>query len=308
MARIENVNIDGTDYDVGKIATTSSLGVVQVGEGLSITQAGVLSASGDNTMLVTITEDQTTGSETWTSNYTFAQLAANPMNIRFSTPDHWFCDIQDFSSIVPDSATYYPNNGDYIHWQVIRNSVLYEVYIGPSYEESGQTVTNPAHVGSTRLNNNQVKLVTLPRLSLADYATSIPDNTTITLDIGQQTSLTDNNNVDCEPIGTVYQGSFIVLPVRRRVASGASGYVTEKCLITETSDRESSSVAASYYYRSFWFNGEKYKMTYTSSSGSSYVWTITKVPVGTTYTAGTGINISNGVISCTLADANSVSY
>lgn len=46
MARIENVNIDGTDYDVGKIASTSNLGVVQVGSGLSITSAGVLSATG----------------------------------------------------------------------------------------------------------------------------------------------------------------------------------------------------------------------------------------------------------------------
>ena len=52
MARIENVNIDGTDYDVGKIASASNLGVVQVGDGLSITSAGVLSASssgGDKT-------------------------------------------------------------------------------------------------------------------------------------------------------------------------------------------------------------------------------------------------------------------
>ena len=45
MARIENVNIDGTDYDVGKIATTSALGVVQVGSGLGVTNAGVLSAN-----------------------------------------------------------------------------------------------------------------------------------------------------------------------------------------------------------------------------------------------------------------------
>lgn len=52
MARIENVNIDGTDYDVGKIASTSNLGVVQIGDGLSITSAGVLSATssgGDKT-------------------------------------------------------------------------------------------------------------------------------------------------------------------------------------------------------------------------------------------------------------------
>ena len=46
MARIENVNIDGTDYDVGKIASTSELGVVQVGSGLTISSGGVLSATG----------------------------------------------------------------------------------------------------------------------------------------------------------------------------------------------------------------------------------------------------------------------
>lgn len=45
MARIENVNIDGTNYDVGKIASTSELGVVQVGSGLSISSGGVLSAT-----------------------------------------------------------------------------------------------------------------------------------------------------------------------------------------------------------------------------------------------------------------------
>lgn len=46
MARIENVNIDGTNYDVGKIASTSELGVVQVGSGLTISSGGVLSATG----------------------------------------------------------------------------------------------------------------------------------------------------------------------------------------------------------------------------------------------------------------------
>ena len=58
MARIENVNIDGTSYDVGKIATTSAPGVVQVGSGLGVTSAGVLSANvtsvNGNTGAVTI--------------------------------------------------------------------------------------------------------------------------------------------------------------------------------------------------------------------------------------------------------------
>ena len=46
MARIDNVNIKGTPYEVGKIATTSDLGVIKVGSGLSITSEGVLSATG----------------------------------------------------------------------------------------------------------------------------------------------------------------------------------------------------------------------------------------------------------------------
>lgn len=45
MARVENVNIDGTNYDVGKIASTTAPGVVQVGSGLGVTSAGVLSAN-----------------------------------------------------------------------------------------------------------------------------------------------------------------------------------------------------------------------------------------------------------------------
>lgn len=46
MARIEQVNVDGTNYDVGKLASTTAPGVVQVGSGLSVTAAGVLSSSG----------------------------------------------------------------------------------------------------------------------------------------------------------------------------------------------------------------------------------------------------------------------
>lgn len=46
MARVDNLNIDGTAYEIGKIASTTNLGVVQVGDGLSITSEGVLSATG----------------------------------------------------------------------------------------------------------------------------------------------------------------------------------------------------------------------------------------------------------------------
>lgn len=59
MARIENVNIDGTNYDVGKIATSSSLGVVQIGSGLSINGAGVLSATGGAPVSLTLSYNTT---------------------------------------------------------------------------------------------------------------------------------------------------------------------------------------------------------------------------------------------------------
>ena len=46
MSRVEKVNIDENSYDIGEIASTSNLGMVQIGEGLSITSEGVLSATG----------------------------------------------------------------------------------------------------------------------------------------------------------------------------------------------------------------------------------------------------------------------
>lgn len=76
MARIENVNIDGTDYDVGKIASASNLGVVQVGSGLNITPAGVLSASGGEPLTITvITDPQDFYTGTW-SGATLAEIEA----------------------------------------------------------------------------------------------------------------------------------------------------------------------------------------------------------------------------------------
>lgn len=46
MARIERINLEGTTYDLGAIATTTTPGMVQVGSGLSIDANGVLSATG----------------------------------------------------------------------------------------------------------------------------------------------------------------------------------------------------------------------------------------------------------------------
>lgn len=46
MARIERINLEGTTYDLGPIATTTAPGMVQIGSGLSIDSNGVLSATG----------------------------------------------------------------------------------------------------------------------------------------------------------------------------------------------------------------------------------------------------------------------
>ena len=46
MARIERINLEGTTYDLGAIASTTAPGMVQVGSGLSIDANGVLSATG----------------------------------------------------------------------------------------------------------------------------------------------------------------------------------------------------------------------------------------------------------------------
>lgn len=45
MARIEQVDLDGTTYDVGKIASASDLGVVKIGTGINVSDAGVISAN-----------------------------------------------------------------------------------------------------------------------------------------------------------------------------------------------------------------------------------------------------------------------
>lgn len=319
MARIENVNIDGTDYDVGKIASTSNLGVVQVGSGLSITPAGVLSTSGGNEMVVSLTPLQGSSefNYTWTSDYTYEQLASNPSNIRMDFPDEeWFCiDEAAMETLVPDTAYTVTHGevpgGSIIYWGKEFGNLTFFVGISAPHEESGQTVQG-CYLNISRTdyrdpdNKHMVNYTELPMVTLASGVTDIPDGTTIELNIGQDEELRGRKSSDCEPRESFSWGNFIVLPVKRVFGSSVNN-ATEYCLITETSTR-SGSAPASYRYKSFWSNGVKYKLTYTSSTGSNYIWTITKVPVGTTYTAGTGINISNGVISCTLADANSVSY
>ena len=182
--------------------------------------------------------------------------------------------------------------------------------IYPPEDWEGQTV-NPAFFDVVNFaNEDKTFLTVLPTLTLADNATSIPDGTTITLQ-----SLSTNKEMysgsgssDCYPNKSILNGNFMILPVRRKVGSGASYWAEEECLVMSASRRGTSGVSDSYIYKTFMFNGEYYKMTLTSNSYPNVVYTITKIPGGQTYTAGTGIDITNGVISCTLADANSVSY
>lgn len=312
MARIENVNIDGTDYDVGKIATTSSLGVVQVGSGLSITNAGVLSATGGETMLVTLSQTtigQYSDVWVWASDYTFAQLLANPDAIRVYVDD--WCYSQE-GNIKPTYAQVRTQGGQmqyvYLVSDVLGVAMIFR--LRPPAEIEGQTVNPASFEVSKYVNADRTALTILPTLTLADNATSIPDGTTITL----QSISTDkemyssSGSSDCYPYESINTGNFMILPVRRKVASGASYWVEEECLVASASRRGTSGVSDNYIYKTFMFNGEYYKMTLTSSLYPNVVYTITKIPGGQTYTAGTGISISNGVISCTLADANSVSY
>lgn len=293
MARIENINIDGTEYGVGKIASTSDLGVVQVGSGLNITQSGILSATSGETMLVTLAPLQDAGefNYTWTSDYTYAQLSANPNNIRIKTPSGLgFC-MGNISTIIPDRVEVVTDEdvtgGSVIYWKKEYDDTYISASIFAPHEVSGQTIQG-CYFDISRMaykdsdNKSLVNYIELPKVTLASGVTEIPDGTTITLDITQDSELRDSNTSACEPVESYQWGDFIVLPVERVFDSSINSAI-EYCLITETSSRSGSS-PVSYRYKSFWSNGVKYKMTYTSSSGSSSVWTITKVPTEPVFT------------------------
>lgn len=310
MARIENVNIDGTDYDVGKIASASNLGVVQVGSGLSITQAGVLSATGGETMLVTLSQTtigQYSDVWVWASNYTFAQLLANPDAIRVFIDD--WCYESEGNIKPTDAQIRTIDETQYIYLMSDVMGVARTFELRPPVEIEGQTV-NPANFQVSKyVDANKTALTILPTLTLADNATSIPDGTTITLQLlSTNKEMYSGGSSDCYPYESINTGNFMILPVRRKVGSGESYWAEEECLVTSASRRGTSNVANSYIYKTFMFNGEYYKMTLTSDSYPNAVYTITKIPGGQTYTAGTGIDITNGVISCTFANGNGVEY
>lgn len=83
MARIEQVNVDGTNYDVGKLASTTAPGVVQVGSGLGVTSAGVLSANvtsvNGNTGAVTVNVPTKTSQLTNDSGYLTSYTETDPV-------------------------------------------------------------------------------------------------------------------------------------------------------------------------------------------------------------------------------------
>ena len=223
-------------------------------------------------------------------DYTFAQLTANPDAIRVFVDD-WCYESE--GNIKPTDAKV-GTFGQSTEIYLVRDLAGVEMTFAlqQPQELEGQTV-NPAIFNVTNFVDEHKTLLTiLPTLTLADNATYIPDGTTITL----QTLSSDKEmygeigSSDCYPHREIITGNFMILPVRRKVGSGASYWAEEECLIMSASRRGTSNVPDSYIYKTFMFNGEYYKMTLTNSSYPNEVYTITKIPGGQTYTAGTGVS------------------
>lgn len=266
--------------------------VLTAGTGISINN-NVISASGGETMLVTISQTtigQYSDIWVWSSDYTFAQLTANPDAIRVFVDD--WCYASEGNIKPTDTKVRTSGQGTEIYLVRDLAGVEMSFILHQPQELEGQTV-NPATFNVTNfVDKNKTALLILPTLTLADNATSIPDGTTITL----QTLSSDkemysvNGSSDCYPHERIINGNFMILPVKRKVGSGASYWAEEECLIMSASRRGTSNVPDSYIYKTFMFNGEYYKMTLTNSSYPNEVYTITKIPGGQTYTAGTGVS------------------
>lgn len=262
------------------------------GTGISINN-NVISASGGETMLVTLTKTtigQYSNVWVWSSDYTFAQLTANPDAIRVFV-DNWRYESE--GNIKP-TYTKVETFEQSTKITLVRDLAGVEMsfILNQPRELEGQTV-NPAIFDVTNfVDENKTLLTILPTLTLADNATYIPDGTTITL----QTPSSDKEmygeigSSDYYPHRDIITGNFMILPVRRKVGSGESYWVEEECLIMSVTRRGEPSVADSYIYKTFMFNGEYYKMTLTNSSYPNEVYTITKIPGGQAYTAGTGVS------------------
>ena len=252
------------------------------GTGISINN-NVISASDGEPMLVTISQTtigQYSDIWVWSSDYTFAQLTANPDAIRVFVDD--WCYASE-GNIKP-TDTKVRTSGQSTEIYLVRDLAGVEMsfILHQPQELEGQTVNTAIFNVTNFVDKNKTALLILPTLTLADNATYIPDGTTITL----QTLSSDkemysvNGNSDCYPHERIINGNFMILPVKRKVGSGASSWVEEECLVMSASRRGTSNVADSYIYKTFMFNGEYYKMTLTSDSYPNVVYTITKIPGG----------------------------
>ena len=252
------------------------------GTGISINN-NVISASGGETMLVTLTKTtigQYSNVWVWSSDYTFAQLTANPDAIRVFVNDWCYASEGNIKPTYTKVETFEQST----KISLVRDLAGVEMsfILNQPREIEGQTV-NPAIFDVTNfVDENKTLLTILPTLTLADNATYIPDGTTITLQApsSDKEMYGEIGSSDCYPHRDIITGNFMILPVRRKVGSGESYWVEEECLIMSVTRRGEPSVADSYIYKTFMFNGEYYKMTLTNSSYPNEVYTITKIPGG----------------------------
>ena len=99
MARIEKFNIDDNTYEVGKIASTSNLGVVKIGGGLSITSEGTLSSN--SSILYNSTGQNTDGAMTQKATTDALDTKANvSANISTFTNDAGYQTSSQVSSAI----------------------------------------------------------------------------------------------------------------------------------------------------------------------------------------------------------------
>ena len=246
-------------------------------------EVGSGGGGGGETMLVTLTKTtigQYSNVWVWSSDYTFAQLTANPDAIRVFVNDWCYESEGNIKPTYTKVETFEQST----KITLVRDLAGVEMafILNQPREIEGQTV-NPAIFDVTNfVDENKTLLTILPTLTLADNATYIPDGTTITLQTpsSDKEMYGENGSSDCYPHKTITNGNFMILPVRRKVGSGESYWVEEECLIVSVTRRGEPSVADSYIYKTFMFNGEYYKMALTNSSYPDEVYTITKIPGG----------------------------
>ena len=246
-------------------------------------EVGSGGGGGGETMLVTLTKTtigQYSNVWVWSSDYTFAQLTANPDAIRVFVDDWCYESEGNIKPTYTKVETFEQST----KISLVRDLAGVEMtfILNQPRELEGQTV-NPAIFDVTNfVDENKTLLTILPTLTLADNATYIPDGTTITLQApsSDKEMYGEIGSSDCYPHRDIITGNFMILPVRRKVGSGESYWVEEECLIMSVTRRGEPSVADSYIYKTFMFNGEYYKMTLTNNSYPNEVYTITKIPGG----------------------------